>query len=378
MLARFVDELLSGAWTVLAPTFRRTFGLSLVAVALLDQVLFWVALVVEPPAALLIDVKSRRAIMTFGAAWIGLGSIAMGVAPTYAFLLAGFAAYGIGSGPLADSADIILVESHPDHAEQAFARGTFVDTIGALLAPALIALAAWTGVSWRVVLVGLGLATLVYAWAVAATPMPRAGTRAREGEVHLVRELWGNLREVLRDRGARRWLLFGLWFDVLEAPHALKYVWLHEHVGLDQAAVAAYAVGEHVVGLISLMMLDHGLARFGSRRVIIGVSLGLLLVFPAWVAAPGIAARIGLGIPLAFLHALLWPISRTRTLVSVPGRAGAVTAVNNLLSVLPFAIGFGALAEWIGLTQAMLVAAVVGGTLLVVTAAGDPEDAGSG
>jgi hypothetical protein len=173
-------------------------------------------------------------------------------------------------------------------------------------------------------------------------------------------------------------LLFGLWFDVLEAPHALKYVWLHENVGLDQGAVAAYAVGENVVGLISLMLLDRWLARFGSRRVVIGVSVGLLLLFPAWVVAPGIAPRVALGIPLAFLHALLWPISRTRALVSVPGRAGAVSAVNNLLSVLPFAIGFGALAEWIGLTSAMLVAAVAGGTLLVLTAVGDPKGAASG
>lgn len=56
---RFVDELLSGTWSALTLTFRNHFGLSLVQVGLLDQVLNWVALVIEPPASLLIDAWSR-------------------------------------------------------------------------------------------------------------------------------------------------------------------------------------------------------------------------------------------------------------------------------------------------------------------------------
>lgn len=35
---RFVDEVLSGSWTALSPTFRSHFGLTLLQVGLLDQV----------------------------------------------------------------------------------------------------------------------------------------------------------------------------------------------------------------------------------------------------------------------------------------------------------------------------------------------------
>ncbi len=121
---RFVDEVLSGTWSALTPTFRSHFGLSLLQVGLLDQVLSWVALVVEPPASLLIDARSRRVLLTLGATCVGLSTLLMGLAPSYAAMLAALAIYGVGSGPLAHTADVVNVEAYPDDPERAFGRAT--------------------------------------------------------------------------------------------------------------------------------------------------------------------------------------------------------------------------------------------------------------
>ncbi|MGH2687128.1 MAG: MFS transporter [Actinomycetota bacterium] len=371
-LGRFTDELLSGSYAVLAPTFRRVFGLSLVAVTLLNQVLFWVALVVEPPASMLIDLRSRRVLLTTGALFAGLALVVMGMAPGYEVLLVGFALYGIGSGPLAHTADVVLVESFPGDAERVFGRATFLDGVGALAAPLVVAAVSWAGLSWRVALVAVGVWGLLYGRALAGTRFP-APERSPDAErSSLIGELRANLTEVLRSREARRWLLFLFWLDLLEAPDVLAYVWLHEDVGMSQGAVAAYAAGEQVVGLVALLWLDRWLGRRDSRPVLAAVTLGLLVLYPMWLFAPGVWGRVVVGVPLAFLWSLLWPIGRARSLTSVPGKAGAVTAVTTVFALAPMPLLFGVLAEGVGLRPAMLGVAVSALLLLLVTAAGSP------
>ena len=111
--ARFTDELLSGAWTVLMPTFRAAFGLSLVGVGVLAQGLNWVALTVEPVTTTLIDISSRRRLIGFGAAALAVSLALMGSAQSFWWLLGGFVVYGVGSGPLAHTADVVVVEAFP-------------------------------------------------------------------------------------------------------------------------------------------------------------------------------------------------------------------------------------------------------------------------
>ena len=135
---RFADELLSGMPGVLMPTFRATFGLSYAQISLLSLALNYVAVVVEPVSGVLIDLWSRRWLMAWGAFFTGLSILLMGLAPTFLLLLLAFACYGLGSGPLAHTADVLLVEAHPEAPDRIFARATLLDTLGALLSPLLI------------------------------------------------------------------------------------------------------------------------------------------------------------------------------------------------------------------------------------------------
>ncbi len=374
---RFADEVASGLFVVLSPTLRRSFGLSLAAVALLYQVLSWVALVIEPPAGLLIDIRSRRVLMSLGAACIGVALVLMGTAAGFGMLVVGFGVYGLGSGPLVGTADVVLVEAFPDDPERAFSRGTMIDTLGALLAPAIVAAASEAGVPWRLPVLAVGIGSLVYAGVIAATEMPHPCPPAETGAPpeRLVSRLRANATEVLADEGARRWLLFLFCFEVFEAAQVLRYVWLHDHVGMSQGLVAVYAAGEQVVGLAGLAVLDRWLRRRDSRQALLGACLGTLALYPAWLFAPGIGGRILIGVPLAFCTAMLWPIAKARSLISIPGRAGAVTAITTLFAVIPLALAFGVLAQSVGLTAAMLMLGVPSAAVLVVLS-GRPEPGG--
>lgn len=357
---RFVDEVLSETARVLMPTFRRHFGLSLVQVGLLEQVLDWVALLVEPPASLLIDVRSRRVLLTVGATCLGLSVLLMGVAPTYAALLTAFAIYGIGSGPLAHTADVVNVEAYPDDPERAFGRATQLDTIGGLLGPGLVVLTGWLDLGFRPLLVVLGLATLAYAATIALTVFPAPRRSGPAGGRGLLGELADNVGQVARHPRARAWLLVLLALDVFETATLLRYVFLVEHVGLTQAQAALYGTVEQLVDLAALAWLDRMLARRGSDGVLGWAALATAVLFPAWALVPGLWPRLFLGVPLAFAWTLMWPIAKSRSLASIPGKAGSVNAVTTLFVLLPLPIAFSALAQWIGLPEAMAVVGALG------------------
>ena len=75
-------------------------------------------------------------------------------------------------------------------------------------------------------------------------------------------------------------------------------------------------------------------------------------------------ARFVLGIPLSFLFTFYWPIARSQSLASVPGRAGALNAVMSMWGFVPITLLVGLLAEWITLTTTTLWISVV--TLLLL------------
>jgi hypothetical protein len=90
------------------------------------------------------------------------------------------------------------------------------------------------------------------------------------------------------------------------------------------------------------------------------------LLLPLWLLWPGVWARFLLGVPISFLMAVFWPIGRAQLLASVPGRAGATTAVDSLLILIPLPLLFGLLAEALTLTTAMLLVTLAALPLLLL------------
>jgi MFS family permease len=238
--------------------------------------------------------------MAWGAAGIGLGTMVMGLAPTMALLLLGFAIYGLASGPLAHTADVVLVESYPGVPGRIYTRATALDTVGALLGPLSVTVTIWLGLEWRWLLLALGSSSLLYALVILRTRFP-----ARPGQEHTHRQrFWPamrqNLRVVLGNRSALRWLAFLFVLAILESPMQFSAIWLREQAGMSQALIGLYRALEMAIGLLSLLYLDRWLSRRSYRHVLLVASVALLFLYPAWLRLPGIWPRFILSVPISY------------------------------------------------------------------------------
>ena len=351
---RFMDEFLSGLPDVLMPTLRSQLGLSLSQVGLLSLALNYVAAFVEPAGALLIDIWKRPLLMAFGAAGIGISTIVIGLAPTFVILLLGFGLYGLTSGALAHTADVVLVEAYPEAPDRIYTRATLLDYAGALLAPLLVSLTFFLGLEWRWLMVALGMSSVIYAVVILRTRFTSPAKRPEEREQSGAQTVRDNLRAVLSNRKALSWILFLFSYAILEAPMTFVTIWLREQVGLSQALIGLYGALEMAVGIISLAILDRWLGRSSYRRVLLIASIALIFLYPLWLFLPGAWTRFTLAIPLSFFFAVYWPIGKAQSLASVPGRGGTLTAVLSVFGLVPIPLLFGMFAEVVTLTLAML------------------------
>jgi MFS family permease len=375
LLGRFTDELASGLLIVLMPSLRARAGLSVAQVGWLWQVLFSAAALVEPITSAAIDVVRRRPLLVWGAAGWGAALLVVAAAPSFWWLLVGFALAGVASGPLTTTADVVLVEGHPDAVERITGRSTVLDTTGALLAPVGVAVAVWAGVDSAVLFGVTGLAILGYALALTAAVVPAPAVRA-DG-TSSVAHIRTNVGAILRDPSARLWLAALVVQELLGLSELFEPVWLRDVVGASQPLVAVHVAAGMVASLLTLLALDRLLLRFGTVPLLIASCAATLVLYPAWLLVPGYAAKLLLVVPRDAAMAPLWPILRARTLAAVPGASGTTSALYSLLGFVPLQAAFGWVASSVGLTPTMgvvHVGATVALGLLVARLRDRPED----
>lgn len=356
LFARFTDELCSGLLVIVMPVLRSRLGLTVAQVGWCFQALSSAGAVVEPLSGAAIDLARRRPLLVFGAAAWGTALLLAARAPTYGWLLTAFAFAGVAYGPLANTADVVLVEAHPDAVERIAGRSTALDTLGALLAPAGVAVAAWANVDEGVLLAGAGAGALGYALLLAGTALPDPAGGA--GPAPAWARMTANLRAVLSDRQARTWMGALLLVEAFDVPEVFEPLWLRDVVGVPQALVAVHVGAGLAAGLVALVVADRWLATHDAEPLVVASCLAALVVYPAWLLAPGFAAKLPLVILRDAALAPLWPILHVRALAAVPGKAGAVSALTALLALLPLHAAFGWVAGRLGLTTTMLVVQV--------------------
>lgn len=352
LFARFTDELCSGLLVVLMPTLRNRLGLTVQQVGWCFQALFTAGALVEPASAVAIDLVRRRPLLVTGAAGWSAALLLVAGAPSFGWLLAAFALAGAAYGPLANTADVILVEGHPEAVERIASRSTGLDTVGALLAPGVVVAAGWAGVDERMLLAATGAGAAGYALLLAGSVVPPPAARP-DGAVAWA-EVTSNVGAVLSDRRACVWVGALLLLEVFEPAEVFEPVWLRDVVGVSQSLVAVHVAAGLVASLVTLVLLDRWLARHDGMTVLVVSALATLVLHPAWLLVPGFAAKLGLVVLRQAAAAPLWPILHSRALAAVPGRAGAVSAVTALIGVLPLHAAFGWLADRVGLTSGML------------------------
>ena len=97
MLGTFVVMLGFGILAPVLPNYARSFGVGYDAVGLLISAFSFARLVSDPFVGRFIDRYGERAMSTFGAVWVGISSIAAGLAPTFPLLVLFRAVGGVGS-----------------------------------------------------------------------------------------------------------------------------------------------------------------------------------------------------------------------------------------------------------------------------------------
>jgi hypothetical protein len=230
----------------------------------------------------------------------------------------------------------------------------------------LVTAGLWAGLDWRWIIVGVGVWGPVYGVLILRTRFPSpTGHASEEGgdtseDVPLLEAFRRNLRAAVSNRTALIWLLFLFAHDVLDAPGPLQTVWLVDEVGMSQGMVGVYTAFELAVSLAAVAYLDRWLRRSSPRSILAIAVAGLIVVYPAWFLAPGVASKFAIGLPLQVLLAVLWPVAQGELLSSVPGRAGALTALRSLFGFVPLTVAVGLLAESAGLTTAMLAFTLAG------------------
>jgi MFS family permease len=372
VFGRFVDELASGLLLVLLPTVQARLGLSVTQVGWLLQAIDGAAAVVEPVTAAAVDITHRRPLLVVGALGWSAALLLVAGAPSYGWLLLAFVLVGMTSGALALTTDVLLVELHPGDEERIGARQTMLDTVGALLAPAAVAVTTWSGADPRLPLVVAGAVVLGYAGLLAATAMPDPpGAEAVVGDpARPARRAWHQLRSnaahVARDREVRPWLLALFGEALMAVPSLFVPVWLAGAVGASQTAVAVHVGVELAASLVGLALVDRWLQRWDGRAILTASAIAALVTYPVWLLAPGIAAKVVLIVPVTLAVTPVWPLARARALTAVPGRGGATLAVTSLFGALPLAALVGWLGDRLGLAPVMLAMHTAAALLILV------------
>lgn len=165
----------------LLPLIAAEFGLSYAETGLLKTAFSGAASLLQYPAGLLAERWGEFALLLAGNAWVALGLVAMGLAPSFAWLAALAVLGGLGGNTQHPLASSLVARAYP-HAGRTAALGTlnFAGDLGKMAGPALVGLAA-LGLGWRGVLVLVGVLGVLISLAAAFTRgwMPARAPAAR-------------------------------------------------------------------------------------------------------------------------------------------------------------------------------------------------------
>jgi len=322
---------------VIAKELMQAFTISGTVVGLLSAMYFYSYAGFMVPGGVLIDSVGPRWVIAGGGAVMGLGSLAMGLAPSPAVLFAGRLLVGLGAAVTFTGALKIAANWFPpSQFGMMSALTATVGVLGSLVGSApLAALAA--SVSWRGALIIIGAVTMASAMLCAAAVRDRPA-RARDDSPRAasLRDVLTGTMQVLGN--PYTWPPF-LCFFFLYAAMGNFFLWsvpfLRDVYGLPLTAAALYASLPSVALLVSAPLTGYLSDRVLHRRKLpyTVLATGQFLVWLAFVLTLGTLPLAGVCLLFLLLGAmggafvLTWPLGAE---VNPPGLAGSAVAVTNL------------------------------------------------
>jgi MFS family permease len=326
-----------GVVSPVLPSFARTFGVSITAVAFLITVFSVSRLCFAPVSGLLVQHLGERRIYIGGLLVVALSTIACALAETYWQLLLCRVISGIGSTMFFVSALGLMIHISPPGARGRIA-GMFTTSfmIGAVGGPAVGALTAGLGLTAPFIVYGVALlvVTAVLLYGLRNSTLGAPGERTRSTvtmrEALRFRSYWS----VLFANFATGWSAFGL--RIALVPLFISDV-MHRGVGAIGVALGAFAAGNALAVIPSGYLSD----RMGRRTLSVvglaasGLAIIALGVVSSWSAFVVIACVSGAttGIYMSPLQASVADI------LGSEARAGTPVAAVQMMADLGAIIG---------------------------------------
>lgn len=304
------------------------------------------------------DTARRRTLLVAGGVAFALSAGLVAGAVGFWTLLVALVIGNPASGAFVSLAQATLIDIDPEGRERSMARWTLAGSFGYVGGPLLLALGLAAGAGWRGVTAALAVVALPLAFEMRRLPRsaPAAGDSLRASLEHAL--------SALRRREVLRWLVALECADLLlDVFHGFLALYLVDVVGASGAAAAlgvAVWTGAGLAGDWLLLLLLRRVDGLACLRVSAAVSL---LVYPAFLAVPGLTVKLVLVAVLGLLNSGWYAIPKARLFGALPGRSGVAVAVGGVGGIfgaaVPLAVGLGAGAVGLGPTMWMLLLAPV-------------------
>ena len=355
----FLDELVDGSRQAAWPLVRLDLSLSYTEIGLLLAVPKLVGNLVESPLGLLGDTRHRRAIILAGGVGFVLSLALVAVSYSFAFLLLAFVLFNPASGAFVSLSQAALMDSATARREQNMARWAFAGSLGSVAGSLALNATVASGASWRVWFAVMSAASvsLVLAARRFVFDAPQASAVAASQHVHVsIRQGAREALGALGRREVRRWLVLLELSDLmLDGFHGFLALYFVDVVGVGEARAGVAVAVWTVVGLGGDFLLIPLLERVRGLAYLRWSAGVMLCLFPAFLLAPNVAAKLVLLGLIGVANAGWYSILKAQLYASMPERSGAALALNNvsgLVGVLiPFALGL--FAERFGLGRMM-------------------------
>lgn len=362
-------------WPYMYHYVTHTLGLPATQFGALKAIYYFTVVLCEVPFGVIADRASRRATLLLGALACAAGCVLYGVADGFASLAAAEISFGVGTALASGAGSALLFDSlRADGRSAEYARFEGRCRAAALLSTtlALPATGLWLVRGDDPVLAYWVTAGLCFGAVLAAALLLEP---PREGRISAAEIGRGSLREVRRNPGVRRLILFGAGIFVwMRAANALVFnpVMTAGAVPLSWWGASMAAIG--LVGAAVAWRTDRALARFGER----GVCAGMLAVSLAmyWALGvtqtPAVAAVFCLNgvavgaLPVVIQNGINRRVTSSRRRATVLSIESAVSRASYGLA----ALGVGSLLDRASLTAALSTTVAVGCIPLLLSAWG--------
>jgi FSR family fosmidomycin resistance protein-like MFS transporter len=374
LAVELVDELVDGSQGAAFPLIRHDLGLSYAQIGLLASVPLLLGGALELPLGVLAGHGRRRRVAVLAGGVVFIASlVAAAVAHSFAALLIAFVAFFPASGAFVSLTQSGLMDADPGRQEQHMARWNLAGSAGAVAGPVLFIAVLAGGGSWRTVyLVLAGCAVLAWLGIArndprqAAAPGGPAGDRygddsggrrgSRSGGDGISSSgsggpgragAIGRVRRALGVSDVVRWLVLlqvaDLLLDVLTGFLAIYLVDVVHATPTEAAAGVAVRL---VAGLAGDAALVRVLERTAGWRVLTASAAAAVVLYPAFLLAPGFWPKLVVLAALSMATAPWYPLLQANLYGSLPGQSGVAVTLSSAAGLAggigPLALGFAA------------------------------------